>query len=395
MKKTKKTFAFGLLLALTVTQGAGFGIMGGIMANPATMLSAARYMTQIVMRNMAQKRTSSASCVDHVSRSAVTFFNEASVSLQLGRLLQMTMRRSMGSGPAVVPLVRFCQLANVRRLHAASVTFVSRMTCLGLGAVDDTDRLFRSLVFTIEHVCRDGGHATTQFMTEASGCRVLDDAHEEQIGRVQRIRRDRRSVTARTPLVLSTTEGNSTRLPHAPTASEQAPQPPTERSLHTTTAPALHTTTAPTLHTASAPALHTTTAPALHTTAAPALHTTAAPALLHYPSLQACLDDVNALLPQGARLSPQEEMTDFLLTLPALLPRLLQRDGLAQFCPALLKGGDCAHLALSRCPSGTRDTMARFFRNVLRGILCDGIPDDEVLKQLVWSPEVEKLYFGL
>ena len=67
------------------------------------MLNAARYMTQILMRNMAQKRTGSVPCVDHVSGSAVTFFNEAAASLQLGRLLQMTMRRA-ASDSAAVPL---------------------------------------------------------------------------------------------------------------------------------------------------------------------------------------------------------------------------------------------------------------------------------------------------
>ncbi|KAF0296690.1 hypothetical protein FJT64_005919 [Amphibalanus amphitrite] len=163
------------------------------------------------------------------------------------------------SSPAV-PLDMFCRMVRVRRLSAASTIFVSRLTCLGDGAVDDTDRLFRSLVHTIEH---------------------------------------------------------------------------------------------------------------------------------------ACLDDVNELLPSGARLSQREQLSDVLLTLPALLPRLLQRDGLAQFCPALLKAGDCAHLALIDCPPRTKKTMARFFQSTLRDILCYDIPSDEVLAELIWSSIVKETYFGL
>ena len=335
-------FAFGLLL-LMATKTSGFGLVSSMMSNPSTVLNAARYMTQILMRNMAQKRTSNKACVDLVSRSAVTFFNEAAASLQLGSLLQMTMRRVAvpTSDQVAVPLDKFCRMVRVRRLQAASDMFVLRLKCLGDGAMDDTDRLFRSLVHTIEHVCHDGGAAAIQFMADARQCRRLDAGHEEQIERVHGLRRPRRGVSF-------------------PTTTGDRPRTVTVTSLQSRNA-----------------------------------DTTTTPPPTTYPSLQACFDDVNELLPPGAQLSPREELVDVLLTLPALLPRLLRRDGLPQFCPALLKAGDCAHLALIECPQSVQKTMARFFQSTLRGILCENIPADEVLAQLIWSDQVKERYFGL
>ena len=113
------------------------------------------------------------------------------------------------------------------------------------------------------------------------------------------------------------------------------------------------------------------------------------------PTLRACWEAVTGLLPAGARLGPRQQLADLLPTLPALLPRLLQRDGLPQLCPALLKTADCAHLALRDCPPRTQQAMARFFQGTLRGILCDNIPDDGALAQLIWSSQVKDTYFGL
>ena len=363
----KTYLSIGLLLAVA-TQASGFGLVSNMMSNPATVLSAARYMTEIIMRNMAQKRTNNIACVEHVSRSAVTFFNEASASLQLGRLLQITMRRATAltsaDSSAAVPLDVFCRIVRVPRLRAASTTFVSRLTCLGEGAVDDTDRLFRSLVHTIEHVCRDGGRDATQFMADARQCRRLDADHEQQMEQIKSLRRGRRSATIAAAAI--TTAATASNGSSSSSNSTDGSQP------QATEAPPADGTTG----SAGAP------------------DTTPAPSTV-YSTLQACLDDVNQLLPAGARITQREELSDVLLTLPALLPRLLQRDGLPQFCPALLKAGDCAHLALIDCPPRTQKAMARFFQSTLRDILCYNIPSDDVLAELIWSSQVKEWYFGL
>lgn len=184
--------------------------------------------------------------------------------------------------------------------------------------------------------------------------RRLDPVHEERLGQVRRFHRSRRSLTAHPiTVVAEVTE---------PIAASPIPKPDTV--------------------TEAAPLL------------TPAARTTVA-TVVPYSSLQACFDDVNELLPVGARLAPQEEFSDFLLTLPRMIPHLLARDGLTQFCPALLKGADCAHYSVSQCPPDTQHKLARFFQTVLRGILCDGIPDDETLKAYILYPQAMQFYLNL